>query len=141
MFDLVIGADGAWSRVRPHLTKASHYFSGVHCITLTIPRITKKYPQLAKLLGRGSYSAYGERKGVMFQRGSLDSARIYLMLTSDSETWLKTTCLDTLSPIAVKEKLLKEPELYGNWGSELKELIAAGCEEASKVDSTLDVKP
>lgn len=35
-FDLVIGADGAWSRVRQVLTDVKPYYSGVHCITLTI---------------------------------------------------------------------------------------------------------
>jgi 2-polyprenyl-6-methoxyphenol hydroxylase-like FAD-dependent oxidoreductase len=33
-FDIVVGADGAWSRIRQVLTGVKPCYSGVHCITL-----------------------------------------------------------------------------------------------------------
>jgi 2-polyprenyl-6-methoxyphenol hydroxylase-like FAD-dependent oxidoreductase len=81
-FDLIIGADGAWSKVRPLLTETKPHFSSINCITLTIPHITTRFPTQAEMVGKGTYTASGDRKAVVVQRGSLDSARIYLMIQS-----------------------------------------------------------
>jgi 2-polyprenyl-6-methoxyphenol hydroxylase-like FAD-dependent oxidoreductase len=43
-FDLVIGADGAWSKVRKLLTDVKPQYSGRQMITVTIRNITRKYP-------------------------------------------------------------------------------------------------
>lgn len=132
-FDLVIGADGAWSKVRGLLTKTMPHFSGVNCITLTIPNITAKYPSLAEILGHGSYYACGGKNTVMSQRSSQDSVRTYLMISSECESYLSDTDLDSMSPQALKERLLSDPSLFRNWGAELKDLISKGCEEKEPI--------
>lgn len=43
-FDLVIGADGAWSRVRAFLTAEKPHYAGMHIITLDIRQIASKVP-------------------------------------------------------------------------------------------------
>ncbi|KAF8860298.1 FAD/NAD(P)-binding domain-containing protein [Acephala macrosclerotiorum] len=131
VYDLIIGADGAWSKIRPSITDVKPHFSGIHCITLTIPHLTTIHPHLATLVGTGSYAACGDKKAIMVQRGSLQSARIYLMLFS-SETWLHDSGLDEMSAEEVKKELLTSPQLFESWGFELKELLATGCDAESK---------
>jgi 2-polyprenyl-6-methoxyphenol hydroxylase-like FAD-dependent oxidoreductase len=149
IYDLIIGADGAWSKIRPSITDVRPYFSGINCITLTIPYLTSKYPQLASLVGTGSYSACGEGKSIMVQRGSLESARIYLMISSPPssstpETWLSDSGLDRMSAEELKNELLTSPELFNPWGSDLKQLIATGCDAESESlgqDGRIDMRP
>jgi 2-polyprenyl-6-methoxyphenol hydroxylase-like FAD-dependent oxidoreductase len=103
-FDLVVGADGAWSRVRQVLTDVKSYYSGVHCITPTIPNISSK-SKLAESVGNGSLLACSDGKALMAQRGSTDSVRIYAMLTSPSAMYLSSLDppLDDLPMSALKQ--------------------------------------
>jgi 2-polyprenyl-6-methoxyphenol hydroxylase-like FAD-dependent oxidoreductase len=143
-FDLIIGADGAWSKVRPLLTETKPHFSSINCITLTIPHITTKFPKLAEMIGTGTYSASGEKKALMVQRGFLDSARIYLMIQSpnpEDEAYLSTSGLSSLSPSALKEHLLNSSELFASWGEEIKELISAGCDSELEAGDEISAKP
>lgn len=141
IFDLVIGADGAWSRVRPILTDAKPYFSSINCITLSIPHITKNYPHLATLVGTGSYHSSGGDRSLMSQRGSLDSARLYLMISSASESFLQDKGLDTAGAKELEEKLLNDTALFSTWGCQQKELIRVACEEELKSGLPISAKP
>jgi 2-polyprenyl-6-methoxyphenol hydroxylase-like FAD-dependent oxidoreductase len=127
-FDLVFGADGAWSKLRPLLTDTKPHYSTVSCITLTIPTITTSYPHLASLIGKGSYVASAACGSIMAQRGSLDSARLYLMLRNPSETYLQDSGLLNLSTSELKARLLGDESLFANWAPRLKELLAVGCD-------------
>jgi 2-polyprenyl-6-methoxyphenol hydroxylase-like FAD-dependent oxidoreductase len=68
----------------------------------------------------------------MAQRGSLDSARIYLMIQSVSKEWLQEQGIAglELDPEAFKRKLLHSDGHFATWGEQIKELIAAGCDAA-----------
>lgn len=68
-FDLVIGADGAWSRIRNMLTDIRPHYAGTQNFTATVRHITAKYPHLAALVGRGSFAALGLRHGIMTSAG------------------------------------------------------------------------
>ena len=145
-FDLIIGADGAWSRVRPLLTSIQPFFCGINCITLTIPRLTTRHPHLASLMGNGSYFACGEGKCIVAQRGLLDSARIYLMIKSPSshpnpESWLSDSGISSMSPSMLKNELLTSSELFSTWGKELKELISTGCDAESSSSQPISAQP
>ncbi|MCJ1446265.1 MAG: hypothetical protein MMC23_006770 [Stictis urceolatum] len=142
-FDLVIGADGAWSKVRKLLTDVRPQYSGTHNITLTIENITKKYPHLAELVGPGSFSALGTRHGVMSQRGPQDSARIYVILTTEDEHFASTAGLVDQSAAIAKERVLFDDALLGTWGPAMKELVAAACDEevADNPGAAVDVRP
>lgn len=143
IFDLVIGADGAWSQVRRLLTDVKPHYSGTQCITTTFRNITTKYPHLAELVGRGSFSALGLRHGVMSQRGPQDSARIYVFLTTPDEHFATTCGIASQTAAAAKEKLLNDTTLLGRFGSILKELVTVACDEdtADNPGATLDIRP
>jgi 2-polyprenyl-6-methoxyphenol hydroxylase-like FAD-dependent oxidoreductase len=136
-FDLVIGADGAWSRVRPAVADVRPHYSGVHCITLTIPHVSR-YPALDELVGTGSFWALGANKTIMSHRGSLDSARMYLMISAPSAADLD---LNPEDRGGLGKKLLSDPELFADWAPELKELIRVACEEEHDPECPASMKP
>jgi 2-polyprenyl-6-methoxyphenol hydroxylase-like FAD-dependent oxidoreductase len=142
IFDLVIGADGAWSKVRAALTDLKPRYTGMQNITLTIKHITKKYPQLAKLVGSGTFSALGNGHAVLSQRGPMDSARIYVWFSNLDEDFASASGLAGNPASSAKEKLIQDEKLLGTFGPVIKELVATACDEeaADNPDSTLDIR-
>jgi 2-polyprenyl-6-methoxyphenol hydroxylase-like FAD-dependent oxidoreductase len=128
-FDLVVGADGAWSRVRKVLTDAKPHYSGIHCITLAIPSILSN-PKVAQILGDGKLFALGDRKALIVQRGSTESVCIYAMLSSPSESYLSPSQsgLDSLSLADLKERLVSDQNYFGDWGHDMKDIVLAASE-------------
>ncbi|TVY39609.1 Monooxygenase asqM, partial [Lachnellula cervina] len=153
-FDLVIGADGAWSKARASLpATASPFYSGVSAITLTLPNLST-HPTLSRLLGGGTFWACAPRRTLMAHNGSLDTARIYLMLASPSETHLHSNQLTSLTGPEMARRLLEPPnadsrlelepepglELFQSFSREVKDLITAACLSNPATD-VVDAKP
>ena len=120
VFDLVIGADGAWSKVRPLLSDIKPHYSTVSCLDTRIRSVDTLYPAISKLVGRGTYCAFSDTKGLVAQRNGDGSIRTYIMLQKP-ETWLKDVGVDWSDPMASKKFLLEEE--YKDWTDELKDLI------------------
>ena len=53
-FDFVVGADGAWSKVRPLLTEVRPYYAGVGAVDLSIGDAEPTFPNQYKPANRGS---------------------------------------------------------------------------------------
>jgi 2-polyprenyl-6-methoxyphenol hydroxylase-like FAD-dependent oxidoreductase len=142
-FDFVIGADGAWSRVRKILTDVKPHYTGRQIITVTIRHITKKYPHLAELVGPGTFFALGNRHGVSAQRGSHDSERFYIFISTPDENYATTSGMGSQTATVAKTKLLNDDALLGPWGPKTKELVAIACDEDSADSSgaNVDIRP
>ena len=142
-FDLVVGADGAWSRVRALLTDVAPRYAGRQCITLTIRQIADKHPELAALVGRGSFMALGGGHGVLAQRGAQGSARLYVMLSTADEGFAAMHGLVGRTAAKAKDTILGDRALLGAWGAPMKELVAVACEEetADNPGAELDIRP
>ncbi|ETS85247.1 hypothetical protein PFICI_03272 [Pestalotiopsis fici W106-1] len=143
--DLVIGADGAWSRIRSQLTDKKPHYSGVTFITLTIPDFTTRYPHLAEFVGPGTFAAPGDDGNVvMCQRGVRGAARIYLALKTTEDGVAEFSGLGKATAAEAKDKLLSLESGDGRWmtfgtfGPKLQELIIRGLEDQS---GPLDIKP
>lgn len=80
VFDLVVGADGAWSRVRPLLSRAQPEFLGLVCYELMIDDVDTQHPEVAALLPHGKLTAVGAQHGFIAQRSSGGQVRVYVML-------------------------------------------------------------
>jgi 2-polyprenyl-6-methoxyphenol hydroxylase-like FAD-dependent oxidoreductase len=61
-FDLIVGSDGAWSRVRNLLTTHRPYYSNVSGISFRIWDSANVAPELSKLVNRGSLYALSDGK-------------------------------------------------------------------------------
>ena len=66
--DLIVGADGAWSQVRPILTGVRPRFSVISGFEMMISNPDKSFPEVSKMVGRGSYFAFSEGQGLQAQR-------------------------------------------------------------------------
>lgn len=76
-FDLVIGADGAWSRVRSKLTQQKPVYSGIGGLECFISAATTRKPELAERVGKGMRLTLGPNRGIMAQTNSNDGIKIY----------------------------------------------------------------
>jgi 2-polyprenyl-6-methoxyphenol hydroxylase-like FAD-dependent oxidoreductase len=67
-FDLVVGADGAWSRVRRALTDVVPAYTGITFVELRIADVDARHPDIAALVGRGTMFALYDGHGLVAQR-------------------------------------------------------------------------
>ena len=138
-YDLVIGADGAWSKIRPVLSDVKPQSSGLQYLTLIIRDIATRHPDLASLVGRGSFLALGNKHGLDSHRAAQGSAQIYLMtnaLGGDEGAMLES--LSSLSAPELKAHFLSDENSYGDWGPALKELITVAFDEQA---GAMQIKP
>jgi 2-polyprenyl-6-methoxyphenol hydroxylase-like FAD-dependent oxidoreductase len=110
-FDLVVGADGAWSKVRQVLSTIPPFYAGISGFEFWIPNLEATNPDLDRLMGNGSYYAYGdeERKVLMVQRQGNRSLRVYAYMVQP-ESWAKEKGANTSDSAAVRNYLLQEYE-------------------------------
>ncbi|KAG9003991.1 hypothetical protein FRB94_001196 [Tulasnella sp. JGI-2019a] len=87
--DILIGADGTWSRVRPLLTTVLPVYTGVSFFEVVITDIDTNHPALAELAGKGSAMIMGDGKGIMPQRNSRGITRVYVTVGRTAEDWLE----------------------------------------------------
>ncbi|KAH7400452.1 hypothetical protein BKA64DRAFT_671875 [Cadophora sp. MPI-SDFR-AT-0126] len=68
-FDLIVGADGGWSRTRRYLDPLQRpVFSGISKYALTVPDAANTAPDASKLVNRGSLFAFGDGKSISGQQ-------------------------------------------------------------------------
>jgi 2-polyprenyl-6-methoxyphenol hydroxylase-like FAD-dependent oxidoreductase len=122
-FDLVVGADGTWSKVRPLVSSYVPQYTGVTFVELGIDDVDTLYPALARLVGHGTMSAYGDAKGLIAQRNANSHIRVYAAMRV-TEDW-PARHFDFYDPDDVRRKLLN---LYSDWAPALQGLIRAATD-------------
>ncbi|KAK0384135.1 hypothetical protein NLU13_8224 [Sarocladium strictum] len=133
-FDLVVGADGAWSKVRALLTDFKPRFAGQHFLTASIRNITTKYPRLAEFVGSGTLMVLGDRHGLISQRATNDTARLYTLIRTEDDKFAETQGLDTMTASQAKTVLFDGPSAPSrHFGPVIKELITAACDDEDQL--------
>ena len=117
--DLVVGADGAWSRVRPIVSEARPVYSGVAFIEMGIDDVDVRYPELSHLVGRGMTFAMGDSKALVGHRNAHAHLSVNAGLRAP-EDWIERGGLDMSSPHAMKRSLAAH---FSGWSETLLELI------------------
>ncbi|MEC0229568.1 FAD-dependent oxidoreductase [Paenibacillus alba] len=117
--DLVVGADGAWSRVRPLVSDAVPTYAGVTMLEICIQDVDHKHPSISRLIGRGSMFALSEDKGLLAQRNGEGHILIYPTFRVP-EDWLHMCGIPFDQPNLARSGLLK---LFAGWHNELTDLI------------------
>ncbi|MER5862038.1 FAD-dependent monooxygenase [Kitasatospora sp. NPDC002040] len=120
--ELLVGADGAWSRVRPLLHDTTPGYTGVTFVELGIPDADRTHPELARLVGRGSLYALGDDKGLLPQRNGDGRIRAYVALRVP-EGWPASAGVPCDRPAEVRVVLLDH---FADWAPELTDLIRYG---------------
>lgn len=133
-FDLVVGADGAWSRVRPLVSAVTPAYTGVVFIELQIDDVDTRHPELAALVPRGKVSVVGRSQGpiagLIAQRSSSGHVRAYYMFRAPEER-LARGLVDPSSPARARAELRA---LLPGWAPALLRFIDA-CSD------TIHVRP
>jgi len=118
--DFVVGADGAWSRIRQLVTKAKPVYSGVTFADLTITsEILGKHPELTETIGDGSLFALDDNKGMITQRTSTE-ARVYAGNRVE-EGWHKEKEITSLSKKELRDYILAN--WFQDWHPKLRALV------------------
>ncbi|MBD3919659.1 FAD-dependent monooxygenase [Paenibacillus sp. PR3] len=117
--DLVVGADGAFSQVRPLLTDAVATYSGITMVELNIPDVANAHPDLAALNARGKMFALADHKAIMGQLNGNGSLKVYLCFNAERD-WLDTCGIDLIDVEAAKAQLLG---YFEDWDPSLQKYI------------------
>lgn len=107
--DLLVGADGARSRVRPLVSPAQPDYTGWTTVELWFRADTR--PELAARVGQGTLFALGEAKRIAAQRNGDGRVRVYATFPAPEDFALPA------------DGVLVQ---FDGWASWLRELIAAG---------------
>lgn len=121
-FDMVVGADGAFSKVRKTLTDVSPVYSGICGVHGTIERPNEEFPEVSRLVGRGSYFSYWDERALMGQRSGDESIRIGCWFRREKDYVEGVFKKKGHSVEAIKDTLLDE---YEAWIDEMKDMVRA----------------
>lgn len=115
--DLLIGADGAWSRVRPLLSAATPQYFGVSSVETFLFDAPTRHPASAAAVGAGSLFALAPGTGLLAHCEGNGTLHSYAQLKRPQD-WFAG--LDTTDPAAFTDRLAQE---FSGWAPELTALI------------------
>ncbi|WP_432162083.1 FAD-dependent oxidoreductase [Streptomyces tendae] len=116
--DLLVGADGAWSRIRPLLSDAEPAYTGISFVETDLHEADTRHPRGATLVGGGFFICLGDRRGFLAHRETDGSLHVYTALKAD-EGWLDT--IDFADRAAAKAAVLAH---FDGWDEDLRGLVA-----------------
>ncbi|WP_103351637.1 NAD(P)/FAD-dependent oxidoreductase [Amycolatopsis sp. CA-128772] len=136
-YDLLVGADGAKSRVRRLVTDARPEHLGQNAVEIGIPDIDRTHPDLAAMVGRGNYWVLGDGISLAAQRNGDGRVRIGVSFYNTGEDWFATSGIPFDDPAAARARLI---ELLPGWDTRITALIEA-CDDriAPRTLTTLPV--
>lgn len=115
---LLVGADGAWSRIRPLASGAFPAYTGVCFAETDLLEAGTRHPASAALVGGGFFICLGDRKGFLAHRETDGSLHVYTALTT-GENW--PDGVDFTDPQTAKKAVLAQ---FEGWAESLRALIA-----------------
>jgi 2-polyprenyl-6-methoxyphenol hydroxylase-like FAD-dependent oxidoreductase len=126
--DLLVGADGAWSKVRPLVSAAMPAYTGISFVEGDLRDAAARHPGTAQLVGGGMMLALADEKGLLTHLETDGSVHAYIALKVPVD-WLDG--IDFTDTDAAKTVLLK---CFAGWDRRLLALIA-------DADSALVARP
>jgi 2-polyprenyl-6-methoxyphenol hydroxylase-like FAD-dependent oxidoreductase len=114
---LLVGADGAWSRVRPLLSGATPEYTGMSGVETHLFESETRHPATAKAVGPGAMYALAPGKGLLAHRERAGTLHNYVFLTGP-ESWF--AAIDFTDKAAAAARIVRE---FDGWAPELTALI------------------
>ncbi|MFI1831787.1 FAD-dependent oxidoreductase [Streptomyces olivaceoviridis] len=114
---LLVGADGAWSRVRPLLSDAVPEYTGRSFVETYLFDSDTRHPAASKAVGGGSLFALAPGKGIQAHRERGDTLHTYVALTEPRD-WF--AAIDFTDATAAATRISRE---FDGWAPELTALI------------------
>ncbi|MFI9838107.1 FAD-dependent oxidoreductase [Nonomuraea sp. NPDC051941] len=129
-FDLVVGADGAWSRVRPAVSPATPHYTGITSVETSLDDVDTRHPDLARLVGDGSMAVYGVNRSLVAQRNSGGHVKVYARFRAPLDWHTNVdrhmgldAGLDLADVEAVRSSLLA---MFDGWAAPVLDLLRHG---------------
>ncbi|MGQ5636552.1 MULTISPECIES: FAD-dependent oxidoreductase [unclassified Streptomyces] len=119
-YDLVVGADGAWSRTRPALSPVAPHYTGVTSLETSLDDVGTRHPGLAELIGDGCVAVYGANRSLVAQRNSGGHVKVHVQFRAPLD-W--HAGLDLSDADAVRSSLLA---LFDGWAAPVLDLLRHG---------------
>ena len=124
---VVIGSDGAWSKVRQLVSPEKPRYSGISLVEFWALDAEKKNPWMADYIGKGSLFSFGEGRAIQIQRLGDGSIRTYASLRKP-ESFLKDCGIDwTVTDVARKDYVER---YFADCGEDLKRVILESTDSA-----------
>jgi 2-polyprenyl-6-methoxyphenol hydroxylase-like FAD-dependent oxidoreductase len=118
--ELLVGADGAWSKVRPLLSDATPEYVGATFIETYLYDADERHPATAAAVGDGAMYALTPGKGIVAHREAGDILHTYVQLARPAE-WV--AAIDFTDAAAATVRVAAE---FDGWAPELTALITDG---------------
>jgi 2-polyprenyl-6-methoxyphenol hydroxylase-like FAD-dependent oxidoreductase len=115
--DLLVGADGAWSRVRPLLSEAKPAYVGTSFIETYLFDSDTRYKASAETVGGCTLMAIAPGKGILAHREANGALHTYVALNKPEDWIARIDFSDTVAALA------RVAEEFDGWAPELTALI------------------
>ncbi|MEV6348349.1 NAD(P)/FAD-dependent oxidoreductase [Actinoplanes sp. NPDC051851] len=119
-YDLVVGADGAWSRIRAAVSPVTPHYTGITTVETSLDDVDTRHPGLARMIGDGAMSVYGVNRSLTAQRNSGGHVKVYAKFRAPQD-WHAD--LDPDDAAALRSRLLA---LFDGWAGLLRDLLRHG---------------
>lgn len=117
--DIVIGADGAGSKVRPYITPVQPFYAGMTAIEGTVYDSAQNCPNIHQLLNEGKIFALGDDKTLIVSSKADGSLMFYLGFNAP-ESWIDDCGIDFSDKVRVFAWFKQE---FAGWNSIWDELF------------------
>ncbi|MGW7539905.1 FAD-dependent oxidoreductase [Streptomyces sp. NPDC054770] len=120
---LLVGADGAWSRVRPLLSAAVPEYTGTSFVETYLFDADTRHPAAAKAVGGGAMFALAPGKGIQAHRETGGTLHTYVALRRPQEWFADAGFSDPADPAAATAAAARTAAEFAGWAPELTALI------------------
>ena len=117
--DIVIGADGANSKIRPYITEIRSFYSGITMLEGNIYEAQKVVPNISAILRGGKIMAFGSEKDILMGQKANGEIGFYASFKAE-ENWATKSGLDFSDKSQLLEWFKKE---YSEWNDVWHELF------------------
>jgi 2-polyprenyl-6-methoxyphenol hydroxylase-like FAD-dependent oxidoreductase len=118
--DLLVGADGTWSKVRTLLSGERPTYAGMSYVDTYLRDVDERHPEAAKAVGNGAMYALVPGKGFLAHREAGNVIHTYVVLHRPVEWFAE---IDFADADAARRRIAAE---FEGWAPELVSLITDG---------------
>lgn len=118
--EILVGADGAWSKVRPLVSAAAPTYVGVTFVETYLHDVDKQHPAAAEAVGGGGMYTAAPGQAITAHREAGDILHTYVQLVRPL-AWVEA--IDFTDPAAASARIAAE---FDGWAPEVTALITDG---------------
>jgi 2-polyprenyl-6-methoxyphenol hydroxylase-like FAD-dependent oxidoreductase len=118
--DLLVGADGAWSKVRAAISPTKPGYLGLTFVEMRLDDASTRHPAALAVAGEGSLFALADEKGLLSHRGTNDTLHVGAALKLPSD-WATTSEAALAGAQSIKAELASR---FSDWDERLLALIS-----------------